>query len=1253
MMSMFYPASSRVQDLAQWLCRSGRAGTLLYHWTNLKENTDQDIIEKGADESFALSSFSDGTGIHSSKQRVGGVSTQNSACDSLQHSRGFQFLPTEKTNVLTNKLVAVLMSAGPEQEHPPDSNNCDEKLFSDASEDEENDVIPSLIENLTDAVSESGSQSPKSSAKFKEPLYSSFSSVVQEPPSPTTNILARKCLSFKDATLTKNTNMASKLSEKKLASKISVDELETDAQVSRLQEAVKTSVKKHNATKAPMTSYTEKRNEEEEEFEIVEPNVNLGKPIDFHSQKSEIIRESAIHDLSMNRRNNYKQKKTHAKILLDPNVFINTATARQIRSTFVVSDPSTSGTVKPVNVDTDLKIDNIPEFSPRILTSMKSKALRIMRTTKSSEFFVHKHNVQSDIDLPQEERFEKNVLIDEDFSPEEMATVKFLPEEDFLEGAKHQNDPTQKDVSLLQTESYVPQDPLIGEQLSHEDSILTNKMPEIQQSKERRQSYRKMPLVEHMLSNLESNKASLSKSRAVIESVDEEFDIVDISDLKQQVMLPRPGKSKAVKSLHATESEDMSVHKQNGQDVKKTFNNDVTVRDIREKHFQSDEETSDSSYSSTEELRVQISKKRNLLDERNNQPGPSKLKEWKRKVHLKKVALTQAKTSVDEVSLIRGPLLEQESNLSNKKLNQQSKQRRKSSKPDPLPEQESNLSNKKPNQQSKQRRKSSKPGPLPEQESNFSNKKPNQQSKQRRISSKPRAHVQKTVSADCENNKSSATSKSRGRGSKSILSDEVKMPVLETNLSDDNSRNVVNQNKNILRRSDRVSLPPGIWWSISGEPVQGPLNNKKTLTSSISSSNLEESGLVKNQAKAKNNRKSIYGPKSKKEKGDPKLKGKDKKLLQTRKAKKRMKEQTNKDDNYSKLLETNSNLKKQTVSKSPSSGKDYFPKGSDGFLQMDITGDILQTDKNLSQNSNVQGVCNVKPNLSRKRKHVDETDKAQLSPKKKLKSILKNKSKESRDFEDVKHLNTERIEDGNSTDESQESRTDHLSNYQSQQNNTSSPYFSKFEKIDSIFHSGPVLKLRPVEIASPVKPLVCALNSPEPHDEENLDNFAILSASNSQGEENCTNMKKRSKNKLSESSDTWEEDTLDVIPVVWDPDSKSDAVVDCIHPTERSKFIGNEHFKIWTSYEHNMFTTGKLKLAPLKKKMNTASMFDIITYYVANGSVKLTLHKSDYTLKTGDSFFIPPGNVHTITNLQEEEAMLTFTIVSLSGVTPT
>nr|XP_033770737.1 centromere protein C isoform X2 [Geotrypetes seraphini] len=73
------------------------------------------------------------------------------------------------------------------------------------------------------------------------------------------------------------------------------------------------------------------------------------------------------------------------------------------------------------------------------------------------------------------------------------------------------------------------------------------------------------------------------------------------------------------------------------------------------------------------------------------------------------------------------------------------------------------------------------------------------------------------------------------------------------------------------------------------------------------------------------------------------------------------------------------------------------------------------------------------------------------------------------------------------------------------------------------------------------------------------------------------------------------------------------------------------------------FSSGTLILGPFVEKSLQFVCLDTIVYYIVCGKLLVTLHCTNYKLKSGDHFFIPPGNMYNIRNLLNEEAVLVYT----------
>uniref|UniRef100_A0A8C5LU51 Centromere protein C n=1 Tax=Leptobrachium leishanense TaxID=445787 RepID=A0A8C5LU51_9ANUR len=85
-----------------------------------------------------------------------------------------------------------------------------------------------------------------------------------------------------------------------------------------------------------------------------------------------------------------------------------------------------------------------------------------------------------------------------------------------------------------------------------------------------------------------------------------------------------------------------------------------------------------------------------------------------------------------------------------------------------------------------------------------------------------------------------------------------------------------------------------------------------------------------------------------------------------------------------------------------------------------------------------------------------------------------------------------------------------------------------------------------------------------------------------------------------------------------------------------------EKIKVCKTISASGFSSGKLKLGPLQEKGYQFVCNNTMVFYMVSGAVELLLHETIYHLKTGDSFFVPPGNLYNLTNLLEMEAEFVF-----------
>ncbi|KAM4048208.1 uncharacterized protein ACNLHF_011120 [Anomaloglossus baeobatrachus] len=98
---------------------------------------------------------------------------------------------------------------------------------------------------------------------------------------------------------------------------------------------------------------------------------------------------------------------------------------------------------------------------------------------------------------------------------------------------------------------------------------------------------------------------------------------------------------------------------------------------------------------------------------------------------------------------------------------------------------------------------------------------------------------------------------------------------------------------------------------------------------------------------------------------------------------------------------------------------------------------------------------------------------------------------------------------------------------------------------------------------------------------------------------------------------------------------------ECTSRSEGRSFVGDEACKYFPSIKKNLFSSGKMVIAP-EKVTESHTFLSTITYYVEKGEVKLQLLQSEERLKAGNFFFVPPGHHCKITNLLAGEAVLVY-----------
>ncbi|XP_069599225.1 centromere protein C isoform X3 [Ranitomeya imitator] len=186
----------------------------------------------------------------------------------------------------------------------------------------------------------------------------------------------------------------------------------------------------------------------------------------------------------------------------------------------------------------------------------------------------------------------------------------------------------------------------------------------------------------------------------------------------------------------------------------------------------------------------------------------------------------------------------------------------------------------------------------------------------------------------------------------------------------------------------------------------------------------------------------------------------------------------------------------------------------------------------------------------------------------------------------------------------------------------STPCHAEHSNEESVFQSGPVIRQRALRSTAAIKPVACDLDSLESVDQEKHGSFEV-------DNDAATFCSEKHKELLARCS------------IVFDPETRSDVLVDCVSQGEKSEFFGGDACTSWNSFNNRLFNTGKLIIAPKKFTTMRISM-SVMIFYIEQGQVRLNLHKSEWILKAGDFFFVPPANRSKITNLQDKEAVLIF-----------
>ncbi|XP_056424857.1 centromere protein C-like isoform X2 [Hyla sarda] len=212
--------------------------------------------------------------------------------------------------------------------------------------------------------------------------------------------------------------------------------------------------------------------------------------------------------------------------------------------------------------------------------------------------------------------------------------------------------------------------------------------------------------------------------------------------------------------------------------------------------------------------------------------------------------------------------------------------------------------------------------------------------------------------------------------------------------------------------------------------------------------------------------------------------------------------------------------------------------------------------------------------------------------------------------------------------------------------NNHPPYSADHDKEESVFQSGPVTRqTRAVRLVGPVKPIAYDLDVPDKEAESSTG--GPKTDSHISGKKQVIVERFVGGPKTDPQILEAQRELLKRCSIVFDPDTKSDALIECVAQSEMSTFLGDESCKYWSNFNNSIFSTGKMIIAPKRKSERCIFLSDIVVYYVEKGKVQLNLHKTERILKDGDFFFVPPGNSCSISNLQDTEAVLVFNCIKI------
>lgn len=117
------------------------------------------------------------------------------------------------------------------------------------------------------------------------------------------------------------------------------------------------------------------------------------------------------------------------------------------------------------------------------------------------------------------------------------------------------------------------------------------------------------------------------------------------------------------------------------------------------------------------------------------------------------------------------------------------------------------------------------------------------------------------------------------------------------------------------------------------------------------------------------------------------------------------------------------------------------------------------------------------------------------------------------------------------------------------------------------------------------------------------------------------------------------------------PETQEEVLVDCVAFKVGNDYTGSEdgkaaegqQYKICKNLRQRAFHHGSIVIFPNGHKPKERVGLNTLVFNVTKGMVLVTLYKSQFLAKIGDSFFVATGNTYSLRNTQPKPAELTFT----------